>query len=133
MTLEQFLKYIGSPVRRYGDFRVVATVRPSRKSHRADKIETMPVTDVYSDDKGEDIILLIEDKRNTSDSTETSITLKELNKRLKSLTKGRRRYSVECSSSKPNEKWRLDLPICGSGVNETEHLFALLLETQRTS
>jgi len=133
MTLQEFLKYIDSAVRRYGDFRVVASARPSGKSRRAKEPEIMPVTDVYSDDKGQDIILLICDEQNCSDSTETSITLKGLNRRLKSLTKGRKQYSVECSSSKPDGKWRLDLPICGSGVNETEQLFALLLETQGNS
>ncbi len=133
MTLEEFLKHIDSSVRRFGDFRVVATARSSGKSRRAKELEIMPVTDVYPDDKGQDIILLVCDGQNCSDSTGTSITLKELNKRLKSLTKGRKQYSIECSSSKPDGKWRLDLPICGSGVNETEEVFALLLETQGAS
>jgi len=92
MTLEEFLEYIALPVRRYGEFRVVATPRPSGKKGRAKELEIMAVTDVYPDDKGEDIILLIRDEQNCSGPTETSLTLKELNRRLKALAKGRKQY-----------------------------------------
>jgi hypothetical protein len=126
MTLEEFLKYIHSPVRHYGEYRVVAATRPSGKKRSAKELEIVPVTDVYSDDKGEDIILLTRDEQTHSAPTEESLTLKELNRRLKSLAKGRKQYSVECSSSKPGGRWRLDLPVCGSGVNETQKIFALL-------
>lgn len=60
----------------------------------------------------------------------TLLTLKELEERLMSLSDGRLQYSVECSHSRPSPNdWRLDLPVCGSGVNEEKRLCALLLET----
>jgi hypothetical protein len=127
MTLEEFLKYIDLRIRRYGDFRVVAIQRPPGKSRRANKIEILPVTDVFPDDEGKDIILLICDEENCPNPTEISITLKELNTKLKSLVKGRKKYSVECSSRKPDGGWRLDLPVYSYGMNETEQLFAVLI------
>ena len=126
MTLEEFLKLIDLSIRRHGDFRVVAVQRLP-----GEKIIEIPVTDVFPDDEGKDIILLIRDEENCPGPTEISITLKELNTKLKSLVKGRKKYSVECSSVKPGGRgWRLDLPVYGYGTDETGQLFAVLISSE---
>ena len=125
MTLEEFLKLIDLSIRRYGDFRVVAVQRLPDE-----KIIEIPVTDVFPDDEGKDIILLICDEENCPGPTEISTTLKELNTKLKSLVKGRKKYSVECSSVKPGGGWRLDLPVYGYGVGEAVQQFAVLIPSE---
>jgi hypothetical protein len=132
MNLQEFLHYISLPIQRYGNFLLVAGVMPSTASD--DKLDPASenIIDVYADDDGNDIVLLMADGQEKRAANAMLLTVRELERKLMSLANGRLGYAVGCSYSKPNtHDWRLDLPVCGSGINEQKGLYALFFSTQK--
>ena len=126
MTLAELIEKIECETPSCGDYGVVAFREPAPDEESASR-EIQAVLAVRVHDDCDEVLIRVADPKDEETPETPPLTVNALLNILTALGKVRAGFAVECTSADEGEKWSLHFPICGTGVNSRDRLFALVM------
>jgi hypothetical protein len=125
MTLSDLLDRLRPHLDVRGDYALVVGPRAGAGEGRSDD-DFHPVVSAFAEDDSEELILRTSESPLADVREADRLRLKDLVERLETERDQRAAFEVEASSSGPDDGFRVDFPIIGTGWNDETAVFAFL-------
>ena len=125
MTLVELLEKVRSQLDTRGNYAVVAGPR-SRSNDASEDSQFHSIVSAFADDDAHEFILRTSETEFGNAPESDRMTLRELFKLLDSQESASSGFDVQTSSSGPEDGFRVDFPILGTGWGDETRVFALL-------
>ena len=125
MILSELLERLRRDLPACGQYTVVAGPRPDADAAPTEDAY-YPVVAVFADDDAEEVVLQLSEAPLPDVEDAERVTLEDLAALLETHASCRGRFEIETSSSGPEDDFRVDFPVAGTGRGDDTQVFALL-------